>query len=124
MEIYMLTLLSKQLSIYLYHNSIFLCKHSCTIVYTQLSIDPDIDECTNNTHNCTQTCTNTDGSFTCGCNSGYVLDSDGVTCNGLYRNYTLYICYVYESPLVLIIYKLTQASTDFNVFYFFTEPVL
>ena len=44
----------------------------------------DIDECTNNTGNCTQTCTNTEGSFTCGCDDGYILDRDGTTCNGMY----------------------------------------
>ena len=59
----------------------------------------DVNECGDDTDGCSQTCTNTEGSFTCGCNSGYVMDSDGVTCNGLYRNYTLHI---YESPLVLI----------------------
>ena len=60
-----------------------MCKHSCTIVYTHFSIDPDIDECINNTHNCTQTCTNTVGGFTCGCNDGYVLNVDGTTCDGM-----------------------------------------
>ena len=44
----------------------------------------DIDECTNNTDNCTQTCTNTVGGFTCGCNEGYLLHDDGITCNGTY----------------------------------------
>ena len=29
-------------------------------------------------------CTNTDGSFTCGCNIGYLLDTDGTTCKGIY----------------------------------------
>ncbi|XP_070174715.1 scavenger receptor cysteine-rich domain-containing protein DMBT1-like [Littorina saxatilis] len=44
----------------------------------------DVDECMENTHSCDQVCTNTLGSFSCSCNSGYVLDSDGRTCNGLY----------------------------------------
>ena len=83
MKMYVLTLLSKQLSIYLYHNSIFLCKRSCTIVNTHFSIHPDIDECFNNTHNCTQTCTNTVKGFTCECNDGYVLNVDGTTCDGM-----------------------------------------
>ena len=42
----------------------------------------DIDECNNGTHNCSQICTNTNGSFTCGCDNGYLLDLDEVTCNG------------------------------------------
>ena len=45
----------------------------------------DIDECSDGTHNCSQTCTNTNGSFTCGCNSGYLLDIDGATCNGMQK---------------------------------------
>ena len=50
---------------------------------------PDIDECRNGTHNCSQTCTNTIGSFTCGCNNGFLLDTDRATCNGiLYRQKT------------------------------------
>ena len=48
----------------------------------------DIDECTNNTDNCNQTCTNTEGSFTCGCSDGYVLNSDGISCNGMYWEIT------------------------------------
>ena len=50
----------------------------------------DIDECSDGTHNCTQTCTNTVGSFTCGCSSGYELDVDGTTCNGMYKPLVLF----------------------------------
>ena len=42
----------------------------------------DIDECNTNRDNCQQTCTNIRGSFTCGCGSGYRLNSDGRTCRG------------------------------------------
>ena len=47
----------------------------------------DIDECNNGTHNCSQICTNTNGSFTCACKNGYQLDTDEVTCNGMYKIY-------------------------------------
>ena len=59
----------------------------------------DIDECNNGTHNCSQICTNTNGSFTCGCKNGYQLDTDEVTCNGMYKTYTyiqLYIVCLYN----------------------------
>ena len=46
----------------------------------------DIDECSDSTHNCNThaTCTNTDGSFTCKCNDGYV--GDGTSCSGIVIN--------------------------------------
>ena len=47
---------------------------------------PDIDECSIGTHSCSQTCTNTEGGFNCGCDSGFVLDDDGATCNGKYTH--------------------------------------
>ena len=48
-----------------------------------LSFQLDIDVC-NETHNCSQICTKTNGSFICECYSGYLLDTDGVTCNGMH----------------------------------------
>ena len=48
----------------------------------------DIDECSDGTDSCSQVCTNTNGSFTCGCKNGYQLDTDEVTCNGMYKIYT------------------------------------
>ena len=45
----------------------------------------DIDECSAGTDNCSQLCINTIGSFTCDCDDGYELDTDDVTCNGMYK---------------------------------------
>lgn len=42
----------------------------------------DVNECALLNGQCTQTCTNTPGSFLCSCDSGYVLNSDGLTCTG------------------------------------------
>ena len=50
----------------------------------------DIDECAANTDNCDDTngaCANTAGSFTCSCNAGYELQTDGFTCSGKYHYY-------------------------------------
>ena len=42
----------------------------------------DNDECSLNTHNCdaNAACTNTEGSFTCACNTGYT--GNGTSCSG------------------------------------------
>ena len=42
----------------------------------------DIDECQLDTNNCTQQCTNTDGSYNCSCYTGFILTSDNHTCIG------------------------------------------
>ena len=57
-----------------------------------LFFHPDIDECIDENGGCSQTCTNTEGSFNCGCNSGFVLDDDGANCNGMYTNICIYDC--------------------------------
>ena len=46
----------------------------------------DVDECSEGAHNCDQLCTNIVGSFTCSCNTGYTLDSDGRTCIGIHMS--------------------------------------
>ena len=50
---------------------------------TYISNNLEIDECGDGI--CTQTCINTDGSFICGCISGYLLDVDGTSCNGMFK---------------------------------------
>ena len=46
----------------------------------------DNNECTLGTHNCDKnaTCTDTDGSFTCACDTGYT--GNGETCTGKEKN--------------------------------------
>lgn len=45
---------------------------------------PDNNECVLNTHLCHHICINTIGSYICDCNVGYMLNSDGLTCSGMY----------------------------------------
>ena len=56
--------------------------------------DTDIDECSEGIDNCSQMCTNTDGNFTCGCYNGYLLDTDGTTCNGIGNIYNTMYMYI------------------------------
>ena len=78
---------------YIIYTCIYIHPHLNTyifiIIHTHFCIyflSPDIDECSDGTHNCSQTCTNTERSFTCGCNTGFLLDTDEVTCNGMTDN--------------------------------------
>ena len=45
----------------------------------------DVDECSDGSHNCNANaiCTNSEGSFTCTCNSGY--SGNGLNCEGKSR---------------------------------------
>ena len=69
-------------------NLVMVCGY---VAYTQLLLHKmiyrynasDINECTSRSHNCAQACTNTAGSFTCSCNSGYTLAADGHSCTGI-----------------------------------------
>ena len=42
----------------------------------------DVNECELNAHLCQHDCYNTNGSYTCDCRSGYLLDGNGLHCNG------------------------------------------
>ena len=49
------------------------------IIHHQL----DIDECDIDTDECEQQCKNTDGSYVCGCWSGFTLHQDRKRCKGM-----------------------------------------
>ena len=42
----------------------------------------DINDCFPSKGGCDHYCTNNNGTFTCSCQTGYILDVDGVTCDG------------------------------------------
>ena len=54
---------------------VHVCMHSIYIL-------TDTDECARKIDNCSQNCRNIPGSFECGCDVGYELSSDGMTCQG------------------------------------------
>ena len=73
----------------------------------------DIDECSMYDP-CDTTCTNTMGSFTCSCNEGFELGSDGLTCQGT------------KQPTAISSHDLTVAhfSTFAGVTVFILGPLL
>ncbi len=42
----------------------------------------DVNECEDDTDLCTHNCENTVGSYTCTCDEDFVLNADGITCDG------------------------------------------
>ena len=48
---------------------------------------PDRNECLANADDCDQICIDTIGSYSCSCNAGYTLASDGRQCLGINHYY-------------------------------------
>ncbi len=64
----------------------------------------DIDECEEESDDCPQICSNTIGSYTCGCNLGYQLATDQRSCSGE--------CLFLVKRRQLVIKVLIQTSTS------------
>ena len=64
--------LIKDKLLHIIHNTV--CMHNY-IMYI------DVNECAGD-HGCHHWCSNTDGSFHCYCNPGYMLDLNGTNCTG------------------------------------------
>ncbi|XP_063713278.1 signal peptide, CUB and EGF-like domain-containing protein 1 isoform X2 [Symsagittifera roscoffensis] len=57
---------------------------NCNAGYQLADCSQDTNECATNNGNCQQTCTNSVGSFNCGCTTGYETDpSDSFQCNDI-----------------------------------------
>ena len=76
---------------YMKHTHVHTKKHNVYVQnHTYISNHVDVHECLDENGGCSQICTNTIGSFICGCNNGYLLDADGTTCNGMYKLLVLF----------------------------------
>ena len=62
------------------------------ITYFVLS---DINECSSNNGGCSDICTNMIGSFSCSCHEGFVLDNDGLTCQGKVILLKIFKCIIF-----------------------------
>ena len=56
--------------------------HYLLITSLEVNLSIDINECTEGTSGCSHTCSNTVGSYTCSCRTGYRLARDNHGCNG------------------------------------------
>ena len=57
--------------------------HVFYLIITCSSFWLDINECATNNGGCGQVCTNTVGSYSCSCNTGYTLSSNQKSCTGM-----------------------------------------
>ena len=73
---YVLYISIRSYSMYLSNN------YNIYLVFLCSTFSAEIDECEVMTDNCHQNCTNTEGSFTCSCSSGFILLSDERSCAG------------------------------------------
>ena len=51
----------------------------------------DINECTEGIDDCSQICTDTDGSYICSCAPGYLLTNDSRGCDGILNSHSTLI---------------------------------
>jgi hypothetical protein len=82
-----------------------------------MSLFVDIDECTTSTHGCQQMCNNTQGNFTCSCHTGYMLDNNGNSCNGM-PEYDIFTNTVYVE-----IEKSFKRSSFFQYFWHYINAI-
>ena len=68
-------------------------------MFASLLYSPDINECMLSPSVCEQTCTDIPGSFTCGCLSGFELQSNGISCNGEFSLRSRSIVYMLATRL-------------------------
>lgn len=76
----------------------------------------DIDECGNQNSPCEQQCRNTNGSFECECNEGFLLNQDGISCRGkrtinqtlaaMFHSYVNLLCSFRQLLAVLVLASL------------------
>ena len=62
-------------------------------------VNPDVDECENDVCDSDALCTNTEGSYVCGCSVGYT--GDGKTCTG-------------KNVVSIVTYIMTKLAEDFE----------
>jgi hypothetical protein len=71
--------------------TLFLCS-----VWLVLAVS-DMDECRDSNGQCQSVCINTPGSFSCACESGFLLLTDGRSCIG---EHTIEICLIFLFSLL------------------------
>jgi len=85
----------------MFHNNIILLLHYQRCLYISYA---DVGECLLGIHNCSQVCVELLGNFECSCYHGYMLQDDGVTCEGLIQLLVLH------TAVLLVITDIDECS--------------
>ena len=80
------------------------------MVLTIFLIFSDVDECSDMTYTCSQTCDNTIGGYLCNCTEGFELHSDGSACNSKWFRIPVSYRTCFVAPTVYIIYRLYRSA--------------
>jgi len=67
--------------LYLFSGQMVLVTHSYNL-HISFIVHVDIDECKTDNGGCEQNCTNTQGSYQCGCFAGYIMSNVQKNCSG------------------------------------------
>ena len=79
--------------------AVMVCACRCHSYRVALIISEiDVNECLTNNGGCGHSCTNTLGSYTCSCNSGYSLAYDGHQCTGMFSVLTYHYLLSIDIP--------------------------
>ena len=87
-----------------HHHWVLILSKTCQFHFS------DVDECTLNLHNCHEqaTCTNTLGSYSCACNTGWT--GDGYICEGTFVEQSFFISFLCSFLLITRTKTSTYAS--------------
>ena len=84
-----------------------------SVFFYEMEMNVDVDECAiDDAAVCDQICRNIDGSFECACNSGYVLNEDGLTCSGVTMHSICVPAIIITIISAILTYLPSQTSTS------------
>ena len=94
-------------------------RKTCSEIFSLFNFPADIDECALNIDSCdiTANCTNTVGSYTCTCNTGY--SGDGFTCTGEIQ--IMVFSSTSQQSLCHGVVSVVRLSVRLLVFFLFTQ---
>jgi len=66
----------------------------------RVMVSTDVNECSTDNGGCQQLCSNRVGSYSCSCNTGFLLSPDGKICNGSLSSYCQVTCFSFHRLVI------------------------